>query len=205
MSNRANLHTVGTFFLRTLVALAVPSVVLAHPGHEHLSNDMFSIGVMHPLTGLDHLFAMFAVGLWAALTHTNIRGAIWTPLSFLCWLLIGGILGVVGVSLPAIEPMIMASLFVFGLLVLSRISIPRWAGVMLVGLFAVFHGIAHGSELPASGNAVTFLAGFMLTTLILHVTGLAAGFMLKNHNVWLTRVAGAGIATYGLFLLIPIV
>lgn len=205
MSIRFSFHKIATFLSSALSILAIPSVVLAHPGHDHLSPDMFSMGVMHPLTGFDHLFAMFAVGLWAALTHRSIRDAIWTPLSFLSWLLIGGLTGVMGVSVPAIEPMIVASLFVFGLLVLSRIAMPKWAGVMLVGFFAVFHGIAHGSELPANGSAVTFFAGFMLTTLVLHVIGLAAGFELKNRNVWVTRVAGAGIALYGVVLLSPIV
>jgi len=204
MSIRSNLPQLGAFSLRALGMLAIPCVALAHPGHEHLSNDMFSMGVIHPLTGLDHLFAMFAVGLWAALTHRSVREAIWTPLSFLCWLLIGALLGVMGVSLPAIEPMILASLFVLGLLVISRVSLPRWASVALVGFFAVFHGIAHGSELPVDGSAVAFFGGFMLTTLILHMIGLATGFKLKNHNVWLTRAAGAGIAAYGFLLLTPV-
>lgn len=207
MSIRSRLCRISAFSLRAAGFLAVPCIALAHPGHEHVSNDMFKMfgmGVVHPLTGFDHLFAMVAVGLWAALTHKSVREAIWTPLSFLCWLLIGAVLGVEGVNLPAIEPMIMASLLVLGLLVTSRLSVPKWAGVALVGFFAVFHGIAHGSELPASGSAAAFFAGFMLTTLALHVVGLAAGFKLKNYNVWLTRVAGAGIAAYGFLLLIPV-
>jgi urease accessory protein len=161
---------------------------------------MLMEGLTHPLTGVDHLLAMFAVGLWSALTHENIRAAIWTPVSFLCLLLVGALLGMAGLSLPAIEPIIMASLLVLGLLVASRVSLPNWASAALVGFFALFHGIAHGAELPMGGSAAAFIVGFMLTTFALHIVGLATGFTFKQRGLWLTRLAGAGIAAYGVAL-----
>lgn len=179
---------------------------LAHPGHELQSlaaggADMFFAGLLHPLTGFDHLLAMLAVGLWAALTHKDLKQALWTPASFLALLLVGALLGIAGLRLPAVEPIITASLLVMGLLVASRASMPRWAASALVGFFAVFHGLAHGAELPQAESAFAFIAGFMLTTLCLHLTGLGLGFALKHRNVLLTRLAGAGIAGYGLALL----
>ncbi|NYT63772.1 HupE/UreJ family protein [Alcaligenaceae bacterium] len=174
---------------------------IAHPGHEHeITGNIFAAGLLHPLTGFDHLLAMLAVGMWAALTHQTFRQAIWTPVSFLCLLLIGALAGVAGLRLPAIEPVIMASLFVLGLLLASRLALPKWAGAALVGFFALFHGLAHGAELPVGASASVFIAGFMLSTLALHLAGLASGFALKQRSQWLTRLVGAGIAAYGVVL-----
>ena len=192
-------QSVSVFVVRALGLTLVSGAALAHPGHE-IPGNMFLSGLSHPLTGIDHLFAMLAVGLWSALTHDNIRSALWTPVSFLSLLLVGALLGMAGVTLPAIEPIIMASLLVLGLLVASRAALPTWASTALVGFFALFHGMAHGSELPIGGSAAAFIAGFMLTTFTLHVVGLAAGFAFKQRGLWLTRIAGAGIAIYGVAL-----
>lgn len=199
MPIHAYVRSICRFIIRALGLAAISGAALAHPGHE-VSGNMFLSGLIHPLTGFDHLLAMLAVGLWAALTHSSFRQAIQTPISFLCLLLIGALAGMSGFSLPAIEPVIMASLFVLGLLVITRFSMPTWAAAILVGFFALFHGMAHGAELPAQGSAAAFIAGFMLTTFALHLTGLAAGFALKQRGSWLTRIAGAGIAAYGLSL-----
>jgi len=177
---------------------------LAHPGHAlhlHAAGDMFAAGILHPLTGLDHLLAMLAVGLWAALAHKELRQALWTPASFLILLLVGALLGIGGARLPAVEPVIMASLLVMGLLVAGRASLPRWAASALVGFFAIFHGLAHGVELPQSEGAAMFIAGFMLSTLCLHLAGLGLGYALKRRGALLTGLTGAGIAGYGLTLL----
>jgi urease accessory protein len=177
---------------------------LAHPGHAlhlHATGEMFLAGVLHPLTGLDHLLAMLAVGLWAALTHKEPRQALWTPASFLILLLVGALLGIGGVRLPAVEPIIMASLLVLGLLVAGRASLPRWGASALVGFFAIFHGLAHGAELPQDQGAAMFITGFMLSTLCLHLAGLGLGYALKRRGTVLTGLTGAGIAGYGLALL----
>ncbi len=202
MTIRSSLRAAGVFAARTLgLALLAQAAAFAHPGHElPIAGSMLAAGFVHPLTGLDHLCAMIAVGLWAASTHENIKQAIWTPVSFLCLLLCGALMGIAGMGGAGAEPMIMASLFVLGLLVASRRSMPGWAAAALVGLFAVFHGIAHGAELPANGSAAAFIAGFMLSTLMLHGVGLAAGFALKRRGAWLTRMAGVGIAAYGVAL-----
>lgn len=196
-------RTLRSFGTLAGLGLALSSgVAWAHPGHEHLaSGGSFAAGFIHPLTGFDHLFAMLAVGLRAALTHDNVQQALRTPASFLCLLLAGALLGIAGITPPAIEAMIMASLFVLGLLVATRLSLPGWAGAALVGFFALFHGIAHGSELPLGSSAVAFVGGFMLSTLALHLVGLTTGFALKQRGAVLARVTGIGIAAYGVALL----
>jgi len=194
-SRSASLFIAGSSSL-----MLISTTAFAHPGHE-ASASMLMSGLLHPLTGLDHLLAMLAVGLWCALTQKTVRRALWTPLCFVGLLLIGALAGLAGFGLPALEPMISVSLLVLGLLVAGRTSLPAWAGAALVGFFALFHGVAHGSGLPAGASAVAFFAGFLLTTTTLHLTGLAAGFALKRRDFGLTRVAGAGIALYGAALL----
>jgi urease accessory protein len=175
----------------------------AHPGHigHDAVQNTLSVGLTHPLTGFDHMLAMLAVGLWSALTHQTMRKAMLTPVSFLALLFSGALLGMAGLQLPAVEPMIIASLFVLGLLVATRFAVPQWASFAIVGVFAVFHGAAHGTELPSSGSPMAFVAGFMVSTLALHLAGLLVGFKLKLHDRWIARVLGMGIAAYGATLL----
>ncbi len=183
-----------------LLALMAANV-WAHPGHiGHEHETMFMSGIQHPLTGLDHLLAMLAVGLWSALTHQTMRQAILTPVVFLVLLFIGAMAGIAGAQLPAVEPMIMASLLVLGLLIASSTTVRDGVGFAIVGLFAAFHGLAHGTELPASEGAMQFVAGFMLSTLGLHMTGLLVGFQLKQYSTWISRAIGACIAAYGVLL-----
>ena len=109
---------------------------LAHPGHlgHELPGSMFAAGFWHPLTGFDHLLAMLAVGMWSALTHHTARQAVWLPVMFLALLFAGAMMGMAGVRLPAVEPVIMVSLLVLGLLVASRKAVQGWAGFALVGI-----------------------------------------------------------------------
>lgn len=111
-------------------------------------------------------------------------------------------MGMAGVRLPGVEPMIMASLLVLGLLVASRTVLRGWVSYALIGFFALFHGLAHGMELPYNGNAMTFVAGFMTTTFALHLIGLFAGFQLKRYNKWIPGALGAGVAAYGAILFV---
>lgn len=185
-----------------VVFTVLASAVQAHPDHiggQGIGN-MFAHGLWHPLTGMDHLLVMLSVGIWSALTHSTLRSAMWLPVAFAMLLLVGAGLGLAGLTLPLIEPMIMASLLVLGLLIASRRPIPEWAGLIIVSFFALFHGLAHGMELPAGNGAIAFVAGFMLMTLALHGAGLAGGFKLKGRR-WLTGGLGAGIATYGALLI----
>ncbi|AOB33800.1 urease accessory protein UreJ [Bordetella sp. H567] len=155
-------------------------------------------GLLHPLTGVDHLCAMIAVGMWSALTA---RRAWVAPLSFATVLLLGALFGLARVSLPAVEPMIAASLLVLGLLLAARARLPEWSGAAIAGVFAFFHGHAHGYELPETANAGAYIAGFMAATIGLHCTGIAAGVALRQAWAWLPRAAGLGVALYGLALL----
>jgi urease accessory protein len=190
-----------------IAACALSAGASAHIGHEHgeavhSHASTFLSGFLHPLTGLDHLAAMLAVGLWSALAARRAwPDLLWAPLGFAAMLLVGALLGLQGVSLPAVEPMIAASLLVLGLLVLTRWRVPGIIAAALVGIFAVFHGLAHGYELAGDANALPVVAGMLAATLGLHLAGVAAGWVLRHANVWVPRLAGAGVAVFGLALL----
>ena len=157
---------------------------------------------MHPLTGLDHLAVMVSVGLWSALAARRAGAALlWGPAGFAGMLLVGALLGLRGLQLPAVEPMIAASLVVTGLLVVSRLRLPGLAAAFVVGVFALFHGLAHGYELAGGASALQTLSGMLAATLLLHATGLALGGSLRSANVWLPRLAGASVAVLGVALL----
>jgi urease accessory protein len=178
---------------KTLLALGLlfclPNFASAHIvfGSPH----GFQAGFMHPMTGWDHLLAMVAVGLWAA-QH---RGkAVWLiPLSFVGVMLLGGILGVAGVYLPGAELAIAISVLALGGLVATMTRFTPSLSMAVVGLFALFHGYAHGHEMPAAASALPFSVGFILATALLHAAGLAAGIGLQKQPRVL-RWTGAAIA-----------
>ncbi|MBA4330141.1 MAG: urease accessory protein UreJ [Polaromonas sp.] len=190
-----------------IAASALPLWASAHIGHEtselvHSHAHTLLSGFIHPLTGLDHLAAMVAVGLWSALAARRAwPDLLWAPLGFAAMLLVGTLLGLQGVQLPGVEPMIAASLLVIGLLVLTRWRVPGIAAAALVGMFAVFHGLAHGYELAGDAHALPVVAGMLSATLGLHAAGVAVGWALRQSSVWLPRLAGAGVALFGLALL----
>jgi len=160
---------------------------------------------MHPVFGLDHLAAMVAVGLWSALSARRAGlELLWGPLGFANLLLVGAVLGLQGIELPAVEPMIAASLLVLGLLVVSRLRVPGAVAALLVGGFALFHGLAHGLELADSPHAFGVLAGMLTATVLLHSAGLGAGWALRGANVWLARAVGVGVAGFGSMLLLQL-
>lgn len=167
--------------------IALPA--FAHSGHA-AQTVSFMDGFIHPLTGFDHVLAMFAVGLWSATTTKRIWLA---PLSFAAMLLVGALLAQGGFALPAVEPIVAASVLLLGLLVMARSHFPEVATAALVGSFALFHGAAHGQEL----SAPTALAGMVLATALLHCLGIAAGSQLKSRSLWWQRIVGAGIALAG--------
>jgi urease accessory protein len=189
------------------VAMAAASPVFAHPGHDiaTVSASLWS-GLSHPFAGMDHLLAMLGVGVWSALGARSAGDAMRPPLAFIVLMLVGAAMGFGGVAMPAVEPMIAASLLVIGLLLAVRARLPVAAGMALVGAFAIFHGFAHGAELPASADALpgvlAYAGGFVLATFALHVAGIGIGAALRERNGWLARTAGAGVALYGAALLI---
>lgn len=189
----------------TLVLIAASALSMsasAHTGVETHSHGGFISGFVHPLLGLDHLAAMVAVGLWSALAARKAGPELaWGPVGFAAMLLVGSVLGLQGVGVPAVEPMIAASLLITGLLVVSRLRVPGLVAAAGVGVFAVFHGAAHGLELAGNASAWSTLAGMLAATALLHGTGLAAGWALRQRHVWLARAAGAGVAAFGGVLL----
>lgn len=190
-------------------ALSLTAVTaFAHPGHEATTvAGSFYAGLLHPLTGADHLLAMASVGVWSALAshggqQPTTAQLMRLPLAFVALMLAGAALGLSGFALPAVEPMIAASLLVIGLLVALRAQLPAAASMAIVGGFALFHGYAHGAELPATAQVLAYVGGFAAATVALHGFGIGAGLLLRRHAGWLARVAGAGVALYGVGLLV---
>ncbi len=190
-----------TLSLASLLAL-LPLAANAHTGADAGLHHGFMAGFMHPVTGADHLAAMVAVGLWSALTARRAwPDLLWAPLAFAAMLLVGALMGMAGVQLPAVEPMIAASLLVLGLLVVTRTHMPASAAAIVVGAFAIFHGLAHGTELAHTAGAASTLVGMVGATVLLHAAGIAIGWALRHANVWVPRVAGAAVVMFGAVLL----
>ena len=178
------------------VALAFPPEALAHPGHAGPS---FGGGLAHPLSGVDHLLAMLAVGLWAGQIGGRARWIL--PGAFVLVMAGGGWLGMTGVPLPGVEAGIAASVLLLGLLVATAAKWPLIAATPLVAAFALLHGHAHGTEFPAAASAVGYVGGFVAATAALHAVGLAISALASGQGraVWL-RLGGAGIALAGLVI-----
>ncbi len=137
----------------------------------------FTSGFSHPLTGLDHIVAMVAVGLWGAFLGGR---AMWMlPVVFPMVMAVGGALGVFGVGLPGVETAIALSGVVMGLMVTLAARPPVWVAAVIVGVFAIFHGHAHGEEMPESTNALAYAIGFVISTGLLHLAGIAFGLLVK--------------------------
>ncbi|MDE2372117.1 MAG: HupE/UreJ family protein [Burkholderiales bacterium] len=169
--------------------------------HElHGAGTGLAAGLLHPVTGLDHVLAMVAVGLWGAVLGPP---AIWVlPIAFPVAMAFGALLGMAGMPLPGVEIGIAISALVLGLLVTSRRRLPLPLALALVAAFAVCHGHAHGRELPAGGDALLYSLGFVIATGSLHAAGIALGALDR----WpagrvVVRLAGLGVASGGLWFL----
>lgn len=182
-----------------LVAAASPGLALAHPGHAEQAS--FLAGALHPLTGIDHLLAMLAVGLWAA--QLRQRAALMLPALFPVAMVAGAALAFAGVALPAVEPVIALSVIVLGAAIVAGLQLPLAAGGAMIALFAVAHGFAHGAELPAGANVAGYAAGFVGSTICLHLAGLFLGLAdQRRRGGQLLRIGGSAIAVSGLALLL---
>lgn len=173
-----------------LAAAATPA--LAHPGHAF----GFSSGALHPLGGLDHMLAMAAVGAWAMQMGGRARWIV--PLAFVATMVVGAVAGLTGLAVPGVEIGIAASVVVLGALVALGARPQAGTAALVVGLFALFHGVAHGAELPAGTDAAGSIAGLAAATLALHVVGLGLAAALRRGL--LLRVVGAASAGAGLAL-----
>jgi urease accessory protein len=188
-----------------VAAGAVSTGAMAHIGTDSHSHGSFMTGLLHPLGGMDHLLAMLAVGVWSAVSARRAGPALlWGPLAFANMLVLGALLGLQGMGGAVVEPMVAASLLALGLLVLTRQGMNAAASMVLVGGFAVFHGLAHGAELAATGNTFVAVAGMFATTIALHLAGVALGWSLRAANVWATRATGAAVAASGVALLMQL-
>lgn len=182
-------------------AILAATPVLAHVGTDgHIHGNGLFAGFLHPLFGLDHVLAMVAVGLWAGLVGG--RAILAWPAAFIGLMAVGGVAGFAGMGFPAVETWIAASVVVLGLLVAGRIAAPLALGILVCGVFAFFHGHAHGEELPHGVSAVAYGIGFLTATALLHACGvsLALGAALRLTPL-ATQMAGLTVAVAGIGLL----
>lgn len=187
--------------LSAILLLAAVMPAYAHVGIGTTSS--LTAGFMHPLSGLDHMTVMIAVGLWAALKGGK---AIWAwPAAFAGVMLVGGALGMLHMPLPFVEPGILASVVALGLLVALATDLPVSTGAAIIALFALFHGHAHGTEVPENAGGLEYMAGFAVATVLLHATGIAAGLSLGQRFRGLARIAGAACAAIGVGLAFGVV
>jgi urease accessory protein len=178
--------------------LLAPTAALAHTGHGTTAS-LFA-GLAHPISGLDHLTVMLAVGALAAVKGGR---ALWLwPASFVGVMIAGALLGMAQVQLPLVEPAILASMVVLGLLVALAVNLPTWLGAIVIGVSALFHGHAHGAEAVGVG-AAAYMIGFIAATAALHLAGIGAVFGLRSASLQpLVRIAGAACALVGASLAI---
>ena len=181
-----------------LVALALPSDAFAHIVKGEAIG--FVSGFEHPISGFDHIIAMVAVGLWGAQLGMP---AIWLlPVTFPLVMSFGGFLGLIGVPLPGSEIVIALSGVCLGAAVLTEFRPPLWVAAVLVGTFGLFHGYAHGAELPPGQNALLYSLGFVLATGLLHLTGITIGLLHRwQWGQFALRGAGALVLGGGMFFL----
>ena len=180
-----------------LVVLMAPSLAHAHVGVGDASG--FFSGLAHPVIGLDHLCAMLAVGLWAAQRGGR---AIWlVPVVFLAVMAVGGMLGMMAVAIPYVETGVVASILILGVMVAAAVRLPLAASVLIVGLLALVHGHAHGSEMPATASGVLYGLGFMATTAVIQMCGIGAGLIARGYGaLQLIRYAGGAIVACGMMM-----
>jgi urease accessory protein len=198
MKNSIQVASLFKRALPLLLIFLVPSLAQAHPGapgHTH----GFSNGLLHPLTGLDHICAMVAVGLWAAQRGGR---ALWlVPATFISIMIVGGILGMGKVGIPYVEQGIAASVLVLGIFIAAAVRLPVAASMAIVGLFALFHGYAHGAEMPDTASGLAYGIGFVIATASLHLSGIGIGLLAQRFSsAQFIRYLGGGIAACGVYL-----
>ncbi|UXN69152.1 HupE/UreJ family protein [Devosia neptuniae] len=191
--------------MRLIIALAIlvlsPSLAFAHTGVGHTAG--FFHGFEHPIGGLDHILAMVAVGVFAYVLGGRVLWLV--PLSFVGMMIVGFILGAAQIDLPFVELGIALSSVVIGAAAAWGRPMPVAAAMALVGVFAVFHGHAHGAEMPADSSGIAYAAGFAISTALLHLAGIAAAFgiarLIGRHGKLAAQVAGGAFAIGGVGIL----
>ena len=181
-----------------MVLALAPALAGAHEEAGQAAG--FLAGLVHPVSGLDHVLAMIAVGLWGAVLGLP---AIWVlPVAFPLVMAVGGLMGLLGFPLPGVEVGIAVSAIVLGVMVLAEVRPPLWLAAAIVAFFAVFHGHAHGRELPEGTSALLYSLGFVVATGVLHAVGILIGVAHRwAAGRQIVRVAGGGVALAGLLFL----
>lgn len=191
-----------SFILLFLLALAIAVTPSAYAHVEVGETSGFVAGLLHPLTGLDHIVAMVAIGLWAIQMGGR---AVWTlPLAFVVTMAIGGVLGMLGVPFPGIEVGIVASDLLLGLAIVFAPPLPLGVSGAGAAFLALFHGYAHGTEIAAGSSALLYSLGFLLSTIGLHLAGILLGYSIKQikpDRDYPIRIAGGAVVAVSLYIL----
>jgi urease accessory protein len=191
-------RSASSVMVRVALLALLPAIAFAHEESGQAAG--FLAGLAHPVSGLDHVLAMVAVGLWGAVLGAP---AIWVlPVAFPLVMAFGGLIGLLGFPLPGVEIGIALSAMVLGAMVLAEVRPPLWLAALIVAFFAIFHGHAHGRELPEGTSALLYSLGFVVATGLLHAVGIFIGF--AHHWTMgrqVVRAAGGSVALAGLFFL----
>ena len=178
-------------FLAMIVAAGLVSGPVAAHSEVGAAGGLAS-GFLHPIFGWDHVIAMVAVGLWGAYLGSP---AIWLlPVTFPVVMALGGALGIAGIPLPAVETGIAVSGVILGLLIAFAVRLPIWVAALIVGAFAIFHGYAHGTEMPTAASPFAYALGFVVATGMLHLAGIGFGLLTR------TRLGGYAVRGTGLVI-----
>lgn len=184
--------------LAAALLLLIPTIAQAHQEAGQAAG--FLAGLSHPVSGFDHVLAMVAVGLWGAVLEAP---AVWVlPVAFPVVMAFGGMMGLLGIQLPGVEVGIALSAIVLGAAVLTELRPPLWLATTIVAFFAIFHGHAHGRELPDGTSALLYSLGFVMATGLLHAFGILLGVAHRwSAGRHALRAAGGGVALAGVFFL----
>lgn len=190
------MHTRNAWKMLAAAAIALPTLAQAHTGVD----SAFGLhhGFAHPFAGADHLLAMVAIGLWASQLGGR---ALWmVPAAFVAMMAAGAGLAFSGVAFPFVEQGIVLSVFALGLLIAAAARLPVAACMGLVGTFALFHGAAHGGEMPVAASGLAYGVGFVVATAMLHLGGVGTATVLRRAKGETVRLAGAAVAGAGALL-----
>ncbi len=189
----------GAPALALALLLGLPGLAEAHVTGGPIGG--FGAGIAHPFSGLDHLTAMLAVGIWGAQMGGR---SVWTlPVTFPLVMTVGGVLGMTGVPIPSVETGIALSMLVLGAAIVLAWRPPEWVALAVIAVFAICHGYAHGVELPNAADPAAYATGFVVATGTIHVIGIGIGLSVgKLFHGWLSRGLGGGVAAAGLYFLL---
>ncbi|SFM67153.1 HupE/UreJ family protein [Marinobacter zhejiangensis] len=182
----------ATKLLSAAALLAASTAASAHTGH---GTGGFTSGLLHPMLGLDHLLAMAAIGFWSVRQSTTLKNA--TPAFVIGGMILGAVLAWGGLSLPGVETGITFSVLLAGILIATLAKLPTAVGGSLVGAFMVFHGFAHGAEMPAGAALVAYLSGFTVATLAITFAGRGLGVLMLKADNRVTRALGGAVVVAG--------